>query len=95
MFPKTYAELKTHIINEYNSQMSDTKRTKIILYVIKNSQNRTGNELSLQTINSESKGKCYLCGDTNHKMKKCWYYEDDKSVEENIKCAEAKITLGA
>jgi hypothetical protein len=88
-FPKTYDEIKTHIINEYNAQMTDTERTKVILNVIKYSPKK-GNELSMQT-NEKEKGKCYLCGNKKHKMKQCWYYEAGKSLEENKKNAETKI----
>ena len=88
-FPKKYEELKTHIINEYNAQMTDDTRTKIIMNVIKNSPKKP-NELSMQTNEKDKKG-CFLCGNKNHKMKKCWYYEAGKSLEENKKNAEAKM----
>ena len=88
-FPKTYDEIKTHIINEYNAQMTDTDRTKVILSVIKYSPMKS-NELSMQT-NEKEKGKCHLCGNKKHKMKQCWYYEAGKSLEENKKNAEVKI----
>ena len=87
-FPKKYDELKTHIINEYNAQMTDDDRAKIIMSVIKHSPKRP-NELSLQA--DEKEKKCHLCGNKNHKMKKCWYYEAGKSLEENKKNAEAKM----
>ena len=44
----------------------------------------------MQTNEKYKKG-CVLCGNKNHKMKKCWYYEAGKSLEENKKNAEDEI----
>ena len=52
---------------------------------------KNGNKLSMQTTERDQRGNCYLCGNKNHKMKKCWYFEAGKSIEENRKNAEAKI----
>jgi hypothetical protein len=38
-----------------------------------------------------NKGKCHVCGCARHKMKKCWYYDPTKSLEENQKIAQEKI----
>ena len=93
LFPKTYQELKTHIINEYLAQMTDPERAKVIANVIKHATKNPGTELSMQTQennNKEQKGKCFICGNKNRKMKKCWYYNADKSVEENKKIRKSQ-----
>jgi hypothetical protein len=77
-FPKTYDDIKKHIINEYNVQMTDTERTKVILNVLMKHSPKQNSELLMQTDEKE-KGKCYLCGNKKHKMKQCWYYEAGKS----------------
>jgi hypothetical protein len=32
-----------------------------------------------------------MCGQTGHKMKKCWYYDPTLKLEENKKAAKQKI----
>jgi hypothetical protein len=82
-FPNTYAELKTHIINEYNAQMTDSEHAKVVLNVIKNSPNKKMTEFSMMPQDNDQKGQRFLCGNKNHKMKKCWYYDASKSLENN------------
>ena len=49
--------------------MTDTEITKVIMNVIKHSLMKSMNELSMQMTEKDQRGKCYLCGNKNHKMK--------------------------
>ena len=71
--------------------MTDMERTKVIMNVIKHSLTKNRSELSMQMNKTDQRGKCYLCGNKNHEMKKCWHFKAGKSIEENKKNAEAKI----
>jgi hypothetical protein len=44
----------------------------------------------LNANGKDTKGKCFLCGRKNHKMKQCWYYDVNKTLEQNKKIAEDK-----
>jgi hypothetical protein len=94
-FPNTYDALKAYITNEYSSQMTQSDRGKVIYNVISHGKKKT--ELSMQAGESQkgddksNKGKCHMCGHAGHKMKKCWYYDPTKSLEENQKIAQEKI----
>jgi hypothetical protein len=58
-FPTTFAELKSHISNEYSNQMTDPERAKVILNVVGQGMKKTKEqELSLNTDDKDSKGKC-------------------------------------
>ena len=59
--------------------------------IIKHSLTKNIGKLHMQTTEKDQRGKCYLCDNKNHKMKKCWYFEAGKSIKENKKNAEAKI----
>jgi hypothetical protein len=83
LFPKTFDDIKTHTTNEYNAQMTDPEKTKIILNVIKPSPKKN-NELSMQTDEKE-KGKCYLCGGKKHKMKQPLRKMMDKDQQQQKK----------
>lgn len=43
----------------------------------------------MMTQDKDQKGKCFLCGNKN-KMKKIWYYDASKSLDENKKNAAEK-----
>jgi hypothetical protein len=88
-FPQTNDGLKAYITNEYSSQMTQTDRAKVIYGVISAHQKKRP-ELSLQT-DEKDKDKCFLCDHKGHKMKKCWYYDATKTLEENKKEAAEKI----
>jgi hypothetical protein len=91
-FPTTFAELKAHISNEYSNQMTDPERAKVILNVVgQGTKKSKEQELSLNTNDKDTKGKCFLCGRKNHKMKQCWYYDANKTLEQNKKIAEEKM----
>jgi hypothetical protein len=91
-FPTTFAELKAHISNEYSNQMTDPERAKVILNVIEQGAKKAKEqELSLNANEKDTKGKCYLCGRKNHKLKQCWYYDATKTLEQNKKITEEKI----
>ena len=90
-FPTTFAELKAHISNEYSNQMTDPERAKVILNVIgQGTKKPKEQELSLNANDKDTKGKCFLCGRKNHKMKQCWYYDANKTLEQNKQIAEEK-----
>jgi hypothetical protein len=81
-FPTTFAELKAHISNEYSNQTSDPERAKVILNVVgQGTKKPKEQELSLNAHDKDAKGKCFLCGRKNHKMKQCWYYDANKTDE--------------
>ncbi len=91
-FPQTYDSLKAYITNEYSSQMTQTECTKVIYGVISAHQKKK-TELSLKTNETDKhdKDKCFICDRKGHKMKKCWYYDATKTVEQNKKEAAKKI----
>jgi hypothetical protein len=70
--------------------MMDLECTKVVMNVIKNSPNKKMTKLSMMmTQDKDQKGKCFLCGNKN-KLKKFWYYDASKSLDENKKNAAEK-----
>lgn len=75
-------------MNEYSSQMTQSERSKIIYNVISSNKNKTE---ALFNLSKDGKQKCHVCGRAGHKMKKCWYYDPTKTLEENKRTDEQKV----
>jgi hypothetical protein len=73
-FPDKYDALKAYVMNKYSSQMTQAERAKIIYNVISTTKKKTEPSLNA-TDGKTEKAKCHVCGQTGHKMKKCWYYD--------------------
>ena len=96
--PKTYAEIKEYILNDYSAQTTREDRMKIILGVVSKAWTKTNpkynedkdkNELSM--VGKVKEDGCELCGMENHKLDKCYNYDKTKSMEENRKIYAAKL----
>jgi hypothetical protein len=89
-FPQTYELLKAHIIDEYSLQMMDSARAVIIKNIVAHNPHKPKLESALLGAEKE-KNTCFVCGKKGHRMKKCWYYDPNKSIEENKKIAKEKM----
>jgi hypothetical protein len=89
-FPQTYELLKAHVIDEYSSQMRDPARATVIKNVVVHNPHKPKLESALLGMEKE-KNTCFICVKKGHRMKKCWYYDPNKSIEENKKIAEEKM----
>jgi hypothetical protein len=90
-FLDKYDTLKAYIMNEYSSQMTQSERAKIIYNVISSKKKKAEASFNASEDGKGEKGKCHVCGRVGHKMKKCWYYDPTKTLEENKKAAEQKM----
>jgi hypothetical protein len=82
--------LKAHIIDKYSLQMTDPARAAIIKNVVVHNPHKPKLKRALLGVEKE-KNTCFVCGKKGHRMKKCWYYDPNKSIEENKKITEEKI----
>jgi hypothetical protein len=89
-FPDKYDALKAYVMKEYSSQMTQAEHAKIIYNVISTTKKKTEPSLTA-TDGKTEKAKCHVCGQTGHKMKKCWYYDPKMTLDENKKAAEQNI----
>jgi hypothetical protein len=91
-FPQTYDGLKAYITNKYSLQMTQPDRAKVIYGVLSMHQKKK-TELSMQTEEAvkTDKDKCYFCDRKGHNMKKCWYYDVKKTLEQKKKDAAEEI----
>jgi hypothetical protein len=91
-FPQTYDTLKAYITNEYSLQMTQTDRAKVSYGVISMHQKKK-TELSMLADEDakKDKDKCHICDRKGHKWRKCWYYDANKTLEQNRKEAAEKI----
>jgi Pyruvate/2-oxoacid:ferredoxin oxidoreductase delta subunit len=91
VFPDKYDNLKAYLMNEYSSQMTQEERAKVIYNVINSNKRKSEPTLNLNETGKSEKAKCFVCGKSCHKMKKCWYYNPSMTIEENKKETEKKI----
>jgi hypothetical protein len=65
--------------------MTQSEQVKIIYNVISSNRKKTEASFNASEHGNGEKGKCHVCGRAGHKMKKCWYYDPTKTLEENKK----------
>jgi hypothetical protein len=69
-----------------------------VIYAVISASWKKKTEQAMLGNESDNGGKdkeiiCHICDRKGHKEKKCWYYDANKSREENRKKAQEKIKL--